>query len=151
MAIVEDVARSQIGPDEMPPGSEPVFGDTPGESGGWQNHLILSAEAHSHLADDESIAFEREFSLRQPGLLGHLQMEPTATPGMVHLRADVQWEASGLVHFDADVRESWVEKAAGPERSAAAVLKALAAVAELPHQNTVRVTVDRDDMGLDIG
>lgn len=151
MAIAEDIAQSQIGPDEMPPGSEPVFGDIPPDATSWQNHLILSAEAHQRLADEEPVTFEGVFHLRQPGLLGHLQVEPTGTPGLVHLKADVQWEPSGVVHFDADVRESWLEKAAGPERSAAAVLKALAEVSELPRQNTVRVTVDRDDMGLDVG
>lgn len=151
MAIVEEIARSQMGSDEIPAGSEPVFGDSPGEPGGWRNHLILSAEAHSRLADEEPVTFDGRFSLRQPGLMGNLQVEPTQTPGLVHLHADVQWEPSGVVHFDADVRESWLEKAAGPDRSAAAVLKALAEVSELPHQNTVRVTVDRDDMGLDVG
>ncbi|MBA4182005.1 MAG: hypothetical protein C0506_15555 [Anaerolinea sp.] len=151
MAIVEEIARSQMGPDEIPPGAEPVFGDSPGELAAWRNELILSAEAHSRLADDEPVTFDGKFSLRQPGLMGHVQVEPTETPGLVHLRAEVQWEPSGVVHFDADVRESWLEKAAGPERSAAAVLKALAEVSELPRQNTVRVTVDRDDMGLDVG
>lgn len=151
MPLAEDIVRGQISSDEIPAGAEPAFGDLPPEGIAWQNHLVLSAEAHSRLADDEPVAFEPEFSLRHPGLMGHLHVEPTQTPGLVHLRADVQWEPSGVVHFDADVRESWLEKAAGPEHSAAAVLKALAEVSELPRQNTVRVTVDRDDMGLDVG
>lgn len=151
MALAEDIARSQIGPDEIPAGAEPSFGDLPPEGIAWQNHLILSAEAHSRLADGEPATFEREFSLRQPGLMGHLTVEPTQTPGLVHLRADVQWEPSGVVHFDADVRESWLEQAAGPDHSAAAVLKALAEVMQLPRQSTVQVRVDRDDMGLDVG
>ena len=150
MATTEDIARSQMGPEEIPAGSAPVFGDGhPFDPRSTQ--VILSALAHQRLSDLMQMPFVRGLHLRQPGLLGHLHVQPTDTPGLVHLRADVQWEPSGIVHFDADVRESWLESAAGPQRSSAAVLKALAQVAELPHQRTVRVTVDRDDMGLDVG
>jgi len=111
--------------------------------------MILSSEAHQRLRIDEPATFEREFWLRQPGLQGRLEVAATDTPGVVHLHADVRWSelgdaSEGVVHMDADVRESWLTQAAGPEQSAAEVVKALARVAELPNQSTVQVTVDGD-------
>lgn len=156
MAAAESVTQFETGSDEIPPGSEPVFGDSPTDPLAGHNLMILSCEAHQRLRGDEPASFKREFWLRQPGLQGRLEVAATNTPGVVHLHADVRWSESGeasdgVVHLDADVRESWVAQAAGPEQSAAEVVKALARVAELPRQSTVQVTVDGDGAVLDVG
>ncbi len=153
MAGAESIPQFETGPDEIPAGSEPVFGDSPTDALSAHNLMILSSEASQRLRGDEPVTFEREFWLRQPGLQGRLEVAATNTPGVVHLHADVRWSGSGessdgVVHMDADVRESWLAKAAGPQQSAAEVVKALARVAELPRQSTVQVTVDGDEAGL---
>ena len=152
MAAAESVTQFETGSDEIPAGSAPLFGDNPPDPLAAHNLMILSSEAHQRLRVDQPATFEREFWLRQPGLQGRLEVAATATPGVVHLHADVRWSedgngADGVVHMDADVRESWLARAAGPEQSAAEVVKALARVAELPHQSTVQVTVDGDVAG----
>lgn len=152
MAATGSITQFEAGSDEIPLGSAPVFGDTHIDPLAVHNLVILSSEAHQRLLGDGPVAFEREFSLRQPGLEGRLEVAPTNIPGVVHLHADVRWtesgaDADGVVHLDADVRESWVMQAAGPGQSAAEVVKALARVAELPRQSTVLVTVDGDEAG----
>ena len=153
MATTESITQYETGSDEIPAGSAPLFGDSPPDPFAAHNLMILSSEAHQRLRIEGPVTFEREFWLRQPGLQGRLEVAPTDTPGVVHLHADVRWSESGdasegVVHMDADVRESWLTQAAGPEQSAAEVVKALARVAELPHQSTVQVTVDGDGAGL---
>lgn len=149
MARTESVTQFETGSNEIPAGAAPVFGDSPPDPLANHNLMILSSEAHQRLRGDEPATFEREFWLSQTGLQGRLEVAATGTPGVVHLHADVCWSESGdasegMVHMDADVRESWLAQAAGPEQSAAEVVKALARVAELPRQSTVQVTVDGD-------
>ena len=155
MATAEIISQYETGSDEIPLGAAPVFGDSPPDPLSGHYLTILSSEAHQRLRGDEPVTFEREFWLRQPGLQGRLEIAATDTPGVVHLHADVSWSepgapADGVVHLDADVRESWLTQAAGPEQSAAEVVKALARVAELPRQSTVQVTVDGDAAVLDV-
>lgn len=155
LAVGESVTQFEAGSDEIPAGSAPVFGDSAPDPLAAHNLMILSSEAHQRLRGDEPVTFELEFWLRQPGLQGRLEVAATNTPGLVHLHADVRWSESGtasdgVVHLDADVRESWVAQAAGPEQSAAEVVKALARVAELPRQSTVQVTVDGAAAVLDV-
>ena len=123
MATTESITQYETGSDEIPAGSAPLFGDSPPDPFAAHNLMILSSEAHQRLRGDEPATFEREFSLRQPGLEGRLEVTPTDTPGVVHLHADVRWSESGaasegVVHMDADVRESWLAQAAGGRASA---------------------------------
>ncbi|MEO6397797.1 MAG: hypothetical protein ABIP13_04970 [Tepidiformaceae bacterium] len=152
MAVSGVRSEYETGSNEIPAGAAPHFGDGATDPLAANNLMILSCEAHQRLRGDEPATFEREFWLRQPGLQGRLEVAATNTPGVVHLHADVRWSESGqdsdgVVHMDADVRESWLAQAAGPEQSAAEVVKALARVAELPRQSTVQVTVDEDTAG----
>lgn len=64
-------------------------------------------------------------------------------PGFVHIDADIAYERGGMVHYEAEVRETWLDRTSeGGSGSPADVVRALADLARLPHQSTVKVHFD---------
>lgn len=133
----------QLGQDEMPLGSAPAFGEAAqGHPESNLNHLVLSATESQHLAPGAGLdGVGGAFALEQPSLHGTLDVFPTATPGLVHVHADVQLQPAGALFFDAQVRASWLSAAAGEDLHGASVrvIRALAELARIPHQRTVQV------------
>jgi hypothetical protein len=132
-----------MGQDEIPPGSAPTFGEpVHAHPEANPNHLVLSASESHHLAPPTELSdVAGHFALERPSLEGTLDVFPTTVPGLVHVHADVQLQPSGAMFFDADVRASWLSSVAGEDLhgASARVIRALAELAGIPHQRTVKV------------
>ncbi len=107
--------------------------------------VVLSSEAHSHLAGHTAVGLlSGPFAYERIGV-GTLTIEETDMPGQVHVHADVRTENGPIVHLDADVRKSWLnrtaETEAGPARTEL-IVSELLRLLEVPRQSTVTVSVD---------
>jgi len=131
---------------DLPPGAAPSFGDHEPGTAQELAPLVLSEAAHRSMAATGPLAdLSGEFHLENPAIEGHLVVEPSATPGMVHIRADLAHGRGGGLHYDAEVRESWLVREGSPEApgdSRARIARALADLASLPHQSTVTVSLE---------
>ncbi|MEO8539846.1 MAG: hypothetical protein ABI577_08915 [bacterium] len=132
--------------DDLPPGVAPSFGQVPSTPfEHTPEHLVLSSEAHSHLAGSPSLALlSGAFETDRLGR-GNLTVSETDEAGQVHVHADLSLANGPRLHLDADVRESWLTRAAvadeeGP--AGAVVVKELFRLAEIPRQSTVTISVD---------
>ena len=130
---------------DMPPGTAPTFGIVPQlPFEATPEHLVLSSEAHSHLsATVPAYTIGGHFSNARLGD-GSVSVR-TISPGEVHIHADVLTAEGPAVHLDADVRETWLNRAARGRDSASAnvqVVSELIRLAQLPSQKTVKMRVD---------
>ncbi len=83
------------------------------------------------------------FHLDELAIRGDLHVEAGPTPGVVHVHADMAYALGGALHYDAVVRESWVERAGEDSVSSDArerIARELVALASLPRQSTVTVS-----------
>lgn len=138
----ERTAAFEAGDDEIPAGAAPKFGEGDTSPTTTPNHLVLSASEHQRLSElPLTRRIAGRFSIESPPLRGRLRVSTGTAPGLVHLHADLESTPSGAMYFDAEVRESWLAAAAGddPEQAPVRVVRALAEVAEIPHQRTVEV------------
>ena len=131
---------------DLPPGVAPSFGDvplTPFEH--TPERIVLSSEAHSRLSVPTSLAMlSGPFQAEQLGR-GILTIHATDQAGEVHVHADVNPDGGPSLHLDANVRESWLARAARSEGGAAAqaqVVRELVRLSEIPSQSTVTIRVD---------
>jgi hypothetical protein len=134
--------------DDLPRGGAPLFGtvpDVPFEH--TPEHLVLSSEAHSRLSGNIVLGnLNGPFADEQLGR-GVLVVRETSLPGQVHIHADLSTSFGPVVHLDADVRESWLDRA-GFDREGvpapARVVGELFRLAEIPRQSTVVIRVEAD-------
>jgi len=132
---------------ELPPGAAPAFGnlpDSPFEH--TPERLVLSSDEHAQLAGIAPLSrLGGRFETVGLGQ-GHLTLVATGSPGEVLVEANV--EGSGpAMHLSANVRESWLLRAAGGDeapQATARVVGELVRLAGVPHQSTVSVRVDAD-------
>lgn len=114
------------------------------------DYLVLSAAAYTALAHAPSLdpAVAGTFSLTLLSANGQLAISPGSIPGTVHVSLELEqvrgWPpAPGplkRLHFEAELRSSWVARvAAGPAAPPQNVGQAIADLAQLPGQSTVRV------------
>ncbi len=134
-----DDAPESGGAADLPPGSAPAFGDVPATPFEPEpEHLVLSSDEHSHLSGPLSLtSLSGEFNDDSLGR-GRLVVSTTGQPGEVHVHVSFH---SGY-ELDADVRESWLARAAAGGGSAslgARVAAELLRLSEIPHQSTVVV------------
>lgn len=129
---------------DLPPGAAPSFGDL--DSGAVQEPAprVLSESAHRNMRTPEPLlGLNGRFHLDDLAIDGQLLVEASPTPGMVHVHADMAYSRGGGLQYDAEVRESWVMRAGALDLSSesrARIAKALADLARLPHQSTVKVS-----------
>lgn len=131
---------------DLPPGASPAFGELPDEPTELTpEHVVLSSEEHDRLIGSGPLAYlSGPFSAERFGV-GYLSLFETDLAGEVHVHADLSRVEGPAVHLDADVRETWVSRAAidGEGSSPAVrVVKELFRLADLPKQSTVTVQVD---------
>jgi len=121
------------------------------------DYLVLSAAAYTALSHAPSLdpAVAGTFSLTLLSANGQLAVTPGAIPGTVHVSLELE-EVRGWppvpgplkrLHFEAELRSSWVSRAAvsGPSSVPAVnVGQAIADLAQVPGQSTVRVEFERD-------
>ncbi len=130
---------------DLPPGAAPSFGDVEGGTAPEPAPLVMSESAHRFArAAGPLPGLNGRFQLDDLAMDGQLQVEASATPGMVHVHADLAYARGGGVHFDAEVRESWIVRAGSEDLGdgRARIARALADLARLPHQSTVTVSFD---------
>jgi len=120
------------------------------------DYLVLSAAAYTALSHAPSLDPEvaGTFSLTLLSANGELAVTPGAIPGTVHVSLELEqvrgWPpAPGplkRLHFEAVLRSSWVSRAAasGPATPPQNVGQAIAELAQVPGQSTVRVDYERD-------
>ena len=132
--------------DDMPPGVAPSFGAVP--SGPFEHtpeRLVLSSEEHTHLVGSGPLAYlSGPFSADRFGV-GYLSLHETETLGEVRVHADLSRTGSPAIHLDANVRETWVARAANDTDGGSAavrVVEELFRLSEIPRQSTVTVQVD---------
>lgn len=133
---------------DLPPGSAPSFGDVPGAP--FENtpeRIVLSSEEHAYRVSPASLAsLGGEFAHEHLGR-GHLKLKETATPGEIHIQAELQPLEGPALHFDARVRGSWLARTLSADDSTPArvrVVRGLFGIAAIPSQSTVRVSVQAD-------
>ncbi len=132
--------------DDMPPGVAPSFGDLPDAPfEHTPERIVLSSEEHSHLVGSGPLAYlSGPFSSDRFGV-GYLSLHETETTGEVRVHADLSRTGSPAIHLDAQVRETWVARAANDGEDTSATVRAvkeLFRLAEIPRQSTVTVQVD---------
>lgn len=131
---------------DLPPGAAPSFGDL--EQGTVQEltPLVLSESAHRHMAGPPwAYGLNGPFHLDDLGIEGELWVDASPEPGLVHVHADLAFAAGGGLHYDANVRESWLARAGGVDAEhdpRAEVARALAKLATIPRQSTVTVSFE---------
>lgn len=107
--------------------------------------LVLSSEAHNRLASDTAVALMGgPFAYERVGA-GEVTIAETDLPGQVHIHADVRTESGPVVHLDADVRRSWVDRTTETDEGlprAELIVNELLRLLEIPRQSTVTVSVD---------
>lgn len=143
---VSDAASPTEAEIDMPVEVARSFGDVPASPFEYTpEQVVLSSEAHSRLAGQAHISqLSGPFSYERIGA-GVLTVEETGMPGQVHVRADVRTENGPIVHLDADVRKSWLDRATKNEdglANAELIVNELLRMLELPRQSTVTVSVD---------
>ena len=128
---------------DLPPGAAPSFGDAEGGTVPEPAPLVMSESAHRFASAAGPLpGLNGRFHLDDPVIDGQLSVEASDTPGMVRVHADLAYARGGSLHFDAEVRQSWILRAAakGQGHARAQVARALADLAGLPHQSTVTVS-----------
>jgi len=121
------------------------------------DYLVLSAAAYTALSHAPSLdpAVAGTFSLTLLSANGQLAVTPGAIPGTVHVSLELE-QVRGWppvpgplkrLHFEAELRSSWVSRAAVSGSSPAPaqnVGQAIADLAQVPGQSTVRVDFERE-------
>ena len=131
---------------DLPPGAAPSFGDV--EQGTVQElaPLVLSESAHRQMAGPPWLhGLNGPFHLEELGIEGKLWVDTGLKPGLVHVHADLAFAGGGGLHYDTDVRESWVARAGDVDAEhdpRAEVARALAKLATIPRQSTVTVSFE---------
>lgn len=136
---MSEAPESIFEPADLPPGTAPQFGEGEPHAFPASTPLVLSALAERRESHGYSLLAER-FALKDIPATGNLTILASSIPGVVHIDADIRFDLGGVLHYEADVRESWVARTTeaghtSPER----IVRALADVANLPHQSTVKV------------
>lgn len=131
---------------DLPPGAAPSFGDLETGTASDSAPLVLSEAAHRTISGSGPLdMLSGTFHLDDSLFDGELLVEPAGTPGLVHVHADISHPRGGGLHYDADVRESWLLRESAdldPDDSRARVARAIAELASLPHQSTVKVSFE---------
>lgn len=126
-------------PADLPPGAAPQFGQVEPHSLPPESPLILSALAERHEFGISPLPVG-SFALDDIPATGSISILASGVPGVVHIDADISFVRGGVLHYEADVRESWVVRTADRSDSPpASLVRALADIARLPHQSTVKV------------
>lgn len=127
---------------DLPPGAAPTFGEGEHHGPGIESPLVLSA-VEERLGLRRSAYPVGQFALDDIPATGQLKIFQSTVPGFVHIDADIAYERGGMVHYEAEVRETWLDRTSeGGSGSPADVVRALADLARLPHQSTVKVHFD---------
>jgi hypothetical protein len=140
-----EIAEANRSAADVPPEAIPLFGAVPEEPfEASPEQLVLSLSEHTHLsATGGLLEFSGPFSASELGR-GTFSVRLTGG-GMAHVHADVVRDSGPAVHLDADVRESWVLRAASQAQGADAgqnVVHELLRLVQLPRQSTVRLSLD---------
>lgn len=126
-------------PADLPPGAAPQFGEVEPHALPAESPLILSALAERHESGLSAYP-AGSFALDDIPATGSISILASPVPGLVHIDADIAFARGGVLHYEADVRESWVARTAVAGDSApASLVRALADLARIPRQSTVRV------------
>lgn len=133
---------------DLPPGVGPSFGDVPRlPFEHTAERIVLSSDEHLHLLGATSLnALGGEFTFDRL-CRGSLRIEETATPGEVHVEAELLTGEGPPLRIDANVRESWLSRTVSIDDSAPAnvrVVRGLFRLAEIASQSTVNVSVQAD-------
>jgi len=132
---------------DIPTGAAPSFGaEPPSSSEAGTERLVLTADAHHRLTLPSPLAAITGAFTDDPLGSGHLAIETTELPGVVHIHADVRSTRGPAFHIDANVRESWLLRLSGNAEAAPVrgqVVRELIELAALPRQSTVLVTVEK--------
>ncbi len=131
---------------DLPPGVAPSFGDVPAVPfEQTPERLVLSNVEHDHLSRSGPLAYlSGPFSAERLGV-GYLSVRQTDHAGEVHVHADLSRSDGPAVHLDANVRETWLARAAQHGEGATPpvrVVGQLFRLAEIPSQSTVVVQFD---------
>lgn len=133
---------SPVGETNLGPGIAPTFGDVPGSPfEHTPERIVLSSDEHTKLSARALAALGGEFTHEQLGR-GLLSLRETDQPGQVHVEARVSKHGRPLLQIEADVRESWLSRAASAgedESPSVLIVQELVRLAELPMQSTVRL------------
>lgn len=130
---------------DLPPGAAPSFGDAEGGTVPEPAPLVMSESEHRFASAAGPLpGLNGRFQLDDLAIAGQLSVEASDTPGMVHVHADMAYARGGGLHYDAEVRESWILRAGADDQGhrRAQIARALADLARLPHQSTVTVSFD---------
>lgn len=130
---------------DLPPGAAPSFGDAEGGVLPEPAPLVMSESAHRFArAAGPLPGLSGRFRLEDLAIDGELHVEASETPGMVRVHADLAHARGGGLHYDAEVRESWILRAGADDQGhrRAQIARALADLARLPRQSTVTVSFD---------
>lgn len=118
------------------------------------DQMVLSAEAHHHLADIHfgSPGLEGSFEFRAAAVKGRLRIGRGSGEGWARVAIEMYGQEftdqppPGAIRFEAEVREHWLQAltstAATKDEQAATIVRALAEIAAIPGQKTVVVSVD---------
>lgn len=124
------------------PGVAPSFGDVPGQPfEHTPERIVLSSEEHTRLSTPQFEAFGGEFAHEHLGR-GRVSLRETDEPGEVHILASVVKQDGPALEIEADVRVSWLSRAArsgAGEPPSVGIVRELVKLAGLPKQSTVRV------------
>ena len=127
-------------PADLPPGAAPTFGEAEPHSPWGDSPVILSALAELRESREHGALLGGTFAMGDIPATGILKILASPVPGVVHIDADIAFDLGGTLHYEADVRETWVTRTTNSGNSGPATLvKALADIARLPHQSTVKV------------
>jgi hypothetical protein len=127
-------------PADLPPGAAPTFGEGEPFSPVPTSPIVLSALAERHESGQHVTLTSGPFAMADIPATGFLTILASPVPGVVHIDADIRYDRGGTLHYEADVRETWVTRTTNHGRNPQeSIVLALADVARLPHQSTVRV------------
>lgn len=127
-------------PADLPPGTAPTFGEAEPHSLWMGSPVILSALAERRESRDHRALLSGTFAMDDIPATGILKILASAVPGVVHIDADIAFDLGGTIHYEADVRETWVTRTTNSgDNGPATIVRALADIANLPRQSTVKV------------
>lgn len=125
---------------DLPPGTAPTFGESDSNPFAAASPVILSALAELRESRGHLTVADGAFAMDDIPATGILKILASRVPGVVHIDADIAFHLGGSLHYEADVRETWVTRtSAAAGNGPATIVKALADIANLPRQSTVKV------------
>ncbi|HMO95796.1 MAG TPA: hypothetical protein PKD27_06710 [Tepidiformaceae bacterium] len=133
-------AKTASDPLDLPPDSAPIFGEAQSLSAPGRAVTAFPATRALRMNGQHHGGSGGRCALPSVKGSGVVRMLPASRPGLVHIDADITYDAGGAVRYEADVRESWLARLSrAGDCSPASILKAVVELAGLPRQTTVRV------------